>query len=141
MTKFIKPFLFVSAAVLMLVGLMLSFAPDMMYSSSGHSLPDMTLLRSDLRSGGMVLLVSGLFVLWSALRGRHIELALLLSALAYLGYGLGRFVSIGFDGAPDATLATVTAIEWALGLAALALLWRGKSTGAGTPMATNQARI
>ncbi|MYM57014.1 DUF4345 domain-containing protein [Thalassovita mangrovi] len=137
MTKFIKPFLFLSSTVLLLVGLMLSFAPDVMYASSGHSLPDMTLLRSDLRSGGMVLLVCGLFVLWSALRGSRIELALLISALAFLGYGLGRVVSLGFDGAPDATLATVMAIEWALGLAALVLLWRGKGTGNGTPMAAN----
>ena len=122
MSKFVKSFLFLSAAVLLLIGALLSFAPDVLYASSGQILPDTVLLRSDLRSGGMLLLLSGLFVFWSALRGTHAKSALQLSALVYVGYGLGRFVSLAADGAPDAALITVMGIEWALGLAALALL-------------------
>lgn len=119
-------FLFLSAAILLLVGTMLSFVPDVLYASSGQALPDMVLLRSDLRSGGMLLLIIGAGVLWSALTLRNMRLALGLSALAYLGYGLGRIVSIFFDGPPDATLLLVIGIEWGFGLIALALLWRNQ---------------
>ncbi|MDE4174762.1 DUF4345 domain-containing protein [Phaeobacter sp. PT47_59] len=135
MSYLIKPFLFLSAAVLMMVGVMLSFAPEVLYASSGQVLQDSVLIRSDLRAGGMLLLLSGVFVLWAALRGNQIRPALQLSALIYLGYGLGRIVSIALDGAPDATLVTVTAIEWALGLGALALMRQGKTAGTGQALA------
>ena len=72
MSKFVKPYLFLSAAVLLFVGVMLSFAPEALYASSAHILPDSTMIRSDLRAGGVVVLLSGLFVLGAALRGRDI---------------------------------------------------------------------
>ena len=127
MSNLVKIFLLVSAAVLILIGALLSFAPEVLYASSGHSLTGVVLIRSDLRAGGMVLLLSGLFVMWVALRGRHSTPALQLSALLYLGYGLGRLFGIGFDGAPDAMLIAVTGVEWALGLGALALLRWGQT--------------
>lgn len=126
MTKATRLYLFLSSAILLLVGLMLSFMPDVLYASSGQTLPDMVMLRSDLRSGGMLLLATGAGILWSAITRRNMRLALGLSALAYLGYGLGRIVSIFFDGPPDATLVLVTGIEWGFGLIALALLWRNQ---------------
>lgn len=136
MSYLLKPFLFLSATVLLVVGVMLSFAPEVLYASSGQALPDSVLIRSDLRAGGMLLLLSGLFVLWSALRGAQIRIALQLCALIYLGYGLGRINSIALDGTPDATLTAVMALEWALGLGALALLRRGNSAQNGQPLAT-----
>ena len=78
----------------------------------------------------MLLLLSGFFVCAAALRRRSVQAALQLSALVYIGYGLGRVASIAFDGSPDTVLLAVTGIEWFLGLAALALLWRGAPRGA-----------
>ncbi|NDW45203.1 DUF4345 domain-containing protein [Ruegeria sp. PrR005] len=127
MSNLVKIFLLVSAAVLILIGALLSFTPEVLYASSGQNLTDVVLIRSDLRAGGMLLLLSGLVVLAAALRGRHTTSALQLSALIYLGYGLGRLFGIGFDGAPDAMLIAVTGVEWALGLGALALLRWGQT--------------
>ena len=136
MSYLVKPFLFLSAAVLLMVGVMLSFAPEVLYASSGQILPDSVLIRSDLRAGGMLVLLSGVFVLWSALRGSHTRTALQLSALVYLGYGLGRVASVALDGSPDTALLAVTGIEWILGLAALALLWRSVPRGANAAVRT-----
>lgn len=122
MSILVKFYLFLSAVVLLLVGGMLSLAPEILYASSGQPLPETVMLRSDLRAGGVLLLASGLYVAAALLRSADLRTALQLSALIYLGYGMGRVLSIGFDGAPDAALLTVTAIEWALGLAAVVLL-------------------
>jgi hypothetical protein len=62
MPHLVKPYLFLSAAVLLLVGALLSFAPEVLYASSGQDLPAAVMIRSDLRAGGMLLLLSGLFV-------------------------------------------------------------------------------
>ena len=137
MSKFVKPYLFLSAAVLLFVGVMLSFAPEALYASSAHILPDSTMIRSDLRADGVVVLISGLFVLGAALRGRDMQPALLLSLLIYAGYGLGRIVSIGFDGTPDAALIIVTVTEWAFVLGALILLRRRQSADTAQPMAAH----
>lgn len=125
MPLLVKPYLFLSAAVLLLVGALLSFAPEVLYASSGQDLPAAVMIRSDLRAGGMLLLLSGLFVGAATLNLRSARPALQLSALVYLGYGLGRIASLAFDGTPDTTLMAVTGVEWLLGLAAVALLWRG----------------
>ncbi len=125
MSNLVKPFLFLSASVLLIVGVLLTFAPEVLYASSGQELPNAVLIRSDLRAGGMLLLLSGVFVGAAALREGARRPALQLSALVYIGYGLGRIASVAFDGTPDSTLLTVTGIEWALGVAAVALLWAG----------------
>ncbi|MBT8154856.1 DUF4345 domain-containing protein [Epibacterium ulvae] len=124
MPKLENIFLIVSAAVLVAVGSALSFAPDVLYHGSGAGLPDMTLLRSDLRSGGALLLLIGLYAFWSALFAQELRPALGLSALTYLGYGLGRLVSIGFDGPATGTLLTIIVLEWILGLIALVFAMR-----------------
>ena len=120
-------YLLVSAAVLLLVGAMLSFSPETLYNGQGAPLSDNIVLLSDLRSAGALLLVLGFYVLIAPFRDARHNGPLLISALAYLGYGLGRLVSMGFDGPPNAVVGLATGLEWVLGVSALVLLWRRQS--------------
>jgi hypothetical protein len=115
-----RNFLALSATILFAVGVMLTFFPQMMY----HSLPGEVILRSDIRSAGTVLLLGAGCVGIAAAMGIQGLAALILSALLYLGYGLGRIVSAMLDGSMTPTLVTVTAVEWVMGAIAAYLAVR-----------------
>ena len=76
-------------------------------------------LSSDVRSGGALLLLCAGFLAYAALRSIHVRPALHLTALTYLGYGLGRLVSLVLDGHMNTMLVAITALEWGMGIAAL----------------------
>lgn len=122
MNIYTRAFLFLSAAILLLVGLTVSLAPDQLYATQGAPLLGNVTLSSDVRSSGTLILLIGLLVLNDTVRGKDPQRALALSALAYLGYGVGRLVAFGIDGMPGSSVILVAGIEWAMALAALALM-------------------
>lgn len=138
MTKATRPFLGIAATVLFAVGGMLAFAPQALYHHAGDALAADIVLSSDIRSGGVLLLLCAGFLAYAALRAVHVVAALYLAALAYLGYGLGRLVSLAIDGEMNATLISVTAVEWAIGIAALVIA-RRQARGVQAPLVAQPA--
>lgn len=126
--------LFLAAITLIGVGGMIALAPELMYAGPGMAMPDNIVLTSDIRASGTFLLTCGMTVLAAAAGLIARRFALIISAIAFLSYGMGRVLSLGLDGMPDAKILTAAGIEWALGLAALAVLWSTR-TRADTPNA------
>lgn len=114
-------FLALAAIVLAAVGGMLTFAPSALYHDSVAALSADLVLSSDIRSAGTFLLGSAAAIAIAASRNVHVMPALVLTAIAYIGYGVGRGLSVVLDDGTNSLLVAVTAVEWAFGLVALGL--------------------
>lgn len=130
MTRATRIFLSLSAAILVAVGGLLTFAPQLLHADASAALSQHAMLSSDLRASGTLLLVCAAFVISAAWRGTQAQAALSLTAVVFLGYGLGRLVGIAASGQVGGTLAFVTGLEWAVGLIALLLLPRTRPLAA-----------
>lgn len=119
----IRIILFLAAATLVGIGGMIAFMPHVVYGAANGGLPDDILLRSDIRSAGSLLLAFGICVFAAGLRMIPVRFALLVSAIAFLSYGMGRLLSLGLDGMPGPSIYVIAGLEWTLGLAALAGLF------------------
>ncbi len=83
-------------------------------------------LMSELTAPGGILLVTSAFLLFGAVNLRFANLALLVGALVYGSYGIGRLVSMALHGFPSASLIAATVIE--LGVALLLAVIRVSPT-------------
>ena len=75
-----------------------------------------------MRAPAGLLVASAVFIILSALRARHVTLALALSALVYGSYGLARVVGILLDGYPSSPLTQAMVIELVIGAVSLGAL-------------------
>lgn len=107
-----------SGAVLTLVGLFGLVAPVPFHEANGIEGTGVALLNETRGTGGG-LFGAGLIVLAGAVRRRLATTAALIGATVYLGYGLGRLVSVAVDGSPGGGLLVAAAVEITLGLACL----------------------
>lgn len=79
-------------------------------------------LLSETRAPGAMLMAAGVVLILAAWRRRHLMAAAWLATLLYLGYSVGRIISVIFDGWPSATIIGATIIEVVVGSASLAAL-------------------
>lgn len=122
MTLITRLFLLISTLTMALVGAGLSLSPATFYAMSGVAFPDDLFLRSDLRSAGVLLLACAAWVAVRMWQAADLRVPLTLTALVYLGYGLGRGLSGLADGALPPAIMPVTVLEWVFGLMAVGLL-------------------
>ncbi|MEL6861327.1 MAG: DUF4345 domain-containing protein [Pseudomonadota bacterium] len=78
-------------------------------------------LMSELTAPSGLLLLSGAFMVFGALKLRFSQLALIIGALVYGSYGIVRGISMGLHGLPSESLISATMIELAIAICLSAL--------------------
>ena len=110
-----KAALALSALTFLVIGSLIVFAPELLFSSNGITLNPSAAMMSEVRSPGVLILLA-CFAASMGLFYRSWEtIGLLVSAALLLGYGTGRLVSLALDGMPPAPLVAATAVELGLG--------------------------
>ena len=119
------------AVVLVSVGVGSAFVPEAFYTDYGVDVSTVE-LANELRAAGMALLLLGLLVAAGAVWHRARFPAAVIAATVFLGYALGRGVSLLVDGAPEGSVLRAGFVEAALGLGAVwvALRARPRARGA-----------
>lgn len=107
----IKLFLGASGALLLLTGLTVLLDPLSVLGINVGSAGEDASLLSELRSPGLLLLVSGGLSLAAAFRWRLAGVALQLSILLYGSFGLSRLVAVSIDGMPSTSILAAMVIE------------------------------
>ena len=100
-----------SGAILGLIGGALMFAPKAFLEISHVFIGRDPGLLSELTAPGGVLIITGALMILGAFKLRFSNLALLIGAIVYGSYGLGRLVSMVLHGLPSQSLIPATAIE------------------------------
>ncbi len=118
----IRGFLGVSGALLIVTGLTVLFDPLSVLGIEAGSLSRETSLLSELRSPGLLLIISGGVSIAAVFRQRLAATALVLSALLYGSFGVSRLVSLVIDGLPSTSILAAMAIELIAGALAIAAL-------------------
>ena len=78
-------------------------------------------LLSELSAPGGVLILTGGLMLLGAVKLRFASLALIVGAIVYGSYGLGRLISMGLHGPPPESLLIATFIELAVAAGLIAV--------------------
>ena len=110
-----------SGAILGLIGGALMFAPKAFLETSHVFIDSDPGLMSELTAPSGILIITGALMILGALKLRFANIALLIGAIVYGSYGLGRLVSMGLHGLPSESLITATVIEFAVAVVLLAL--------------------
>ncbi|WP_152543010.1 DUF4345 domain-containing protein [Sulfitobacter mediterraneus] len=105
----------VSGVIATGVGVGVLFAPHAFHAAAGIMLGKDVNLLNELRSSGGMVLVSGLFILLGAIRAKVAFLALVVSSVLYLSYGLSRVVSLAADGIPSGSMLQILVLELVIG--------------------------
>ncbi len=130
----IRGFLGVSGALLIATGLTVLFDPLSVLGIEVGSLSSEASLLSELRSPGLLLIISGGVSIAAVFRQRLAATALVLSALLYGSFGVSRLVSLVIDGSPSTSIFAAMAIELIAGVlavAALVAIKKSRSTRSG----------
>lgn len=100
-----------SGAVLAFIGGNLMFAPNSFVQKSGISVGQDPSLMSELTAPSGLLIIAGAFMIRSAMKQHFARPALLLGAVMYGSYGIGRLVSMALHGVPSEPLVAAAIIE------------------------------
>ena len=125
-----------SGSLLGLIGGGLMFAPKTFLEASHVFIDHDPGLISELTAPSGLLILTGTLMLLGASKLRFSKLALVIGAIVYGSYGLGRLASMGLHGFPSESLIAATVIELLIAalLVSLRLLpspvtpWRTAST-------------
>ncbi len=110
-----------SGVILGLIGGALTFAPKAFLETSHVFIDRDPGLMSELTAPSGILIITGALMILGAFKLRFANIALLIGAIVYGSYGLGRLVSMGLHGLPSESLITATVIEIAVAVVLLAL--------------------
>ncbi len=111
----------VSGAILGLIGGALMFAPKAFLETNHVFIDRDSGLMSELTAPSGLLILTGALMILGAFKLRYANLALLIGAIVYGSYGLGRLVSMMLHGLPSGSLITATVIEFAVAVVLLVL--------------------
>lgn len=120
-----------TGAILGLIGGALMFAPKTFLAMSHVFVERDPSLMSEITAPSGLLIISGALMIFGAVKVRFAGFALVLGALVYGSFGVGRLVSMTLHGLPAESLITATVIELAIAivLSALGVASRGAQTG------------
>ena len=115
-----------SGALLGLIGGAIAFDPQAFLEISHVVIDRDPDLMSELTAPSGLLLVSGALMVLGAFKLRFSQLALMVGAIVYGTYGIGRGISMVLHGLPSESLISATVIEFAIAvcLGALGLTQR-----------------
>lgn len=125
-SKRIIGFLMLASIIGFYVGVNLVFFPAEFQAESNIILGTNASHFSETRAPGVVILSTSLIILIGVLRTKWQYTSLLLSAIFYLSYGVGRLLSLVLDGMPAEILFYAMIGELVIGIIALILLRKMK---------------
>ncbi|UTW62854.1 DUF4345 domain-containing protein [bacterium SCSIO 12741] len=123
----VKVFLILTAIVGLYVGINLVFFPIALQAQNNIILEGNISLLSETRAPGTAILSASILILIGAFRASWHYLALLITALFFMSYGLGRVFSYFVDGRPADGLFYAMFLELVFGIGALILMRRVSS--------------
>lgn len=130
--KVTRVFLVLAGLIGLSVGVGLAFTPVVMQAQYGIVIaPNNISQLSETRAPGMGLLAISTIILIGAFRAGWRYLALQLSGIVFLSYGIGRLLSLAVDGMPDEGLLMAMAIELLVGIFAFIILVIQKKKNSG----------
>ncbi len=91
-------------------------------------------LMSEVTAPSGLLLIAGAFMMISTIKLRFARLGLVVGAVVYGSYGLGRLVSTYLHGTPSESLVVVMYFELAIAVLLLALNFKTQSVEASKPL-------
>ncbi|GGH41344.1 protein of unknown function [Cribrihabitans marinus] len=101
------------------IGTFITFAPHAFYASYGITLGDDASLLSELRAPGAGLAVFGGLMLLGIRSLTMLPVSIALALTVFIAFPAGRFIGLGVDGMPSASVIGALVVE--LGIAALCL--------------------
>jgi len=101
----------VSGAILAITGASIMAAPRLFLVTSEVIIEHDAGLLSEVTAPSGLLVVTGVFMMVSAIRARLARLGLLAGALVYGSYAMSRFISMNLHGTPSDTLVIVAYFE------------------------------
>ncbi len=110
-----------SGALLGVIGGALMVDPQAFLHMSHVSVERDPGLMSELTAPSGLLLISGALMIFGAFKMRYSQLALLIGAVVYGTYGIGRGISMLVHGLPSESLISATVIELAIAICLSAL--------------------
>ncbi len=125
-SKVVKSYLVVAGIVGILVGGANLIMPIAFNASSGIDLKDNLNLINEMRATGGGLLASSLVIFLGAFIGRLRFSSVFLSVMIYLGYGLGRCLSMLLDGMPSEEMTQIVMFELLVGVVGLYVFMKYK---------------
>lgn len=108
----------IAALVALAVGISATFTPVAFAASNGSDVAGDTNALSEMRSAGGAILIAAAVMLAGLWRPSLRRLAMIITAVLYLGYGAGRAFSAIADGLPHNFLMAALAAEVLIGVAA-----------------------
>lgn len=117
-----KLVLFVSGALLILIGTLINSSPVDFYATNSIDVRSNISLLNELKAPAGFLITAGIFIISATFVQRLADSAMSLAALIYLSYAASRFTSMMFDGLPADGLIQAAGLEALIGLACLTVL-------------------
>lgn len=114
-----------SGMLLSFIGFSLMFAPKAFLASSKVIVVYDSSLMSEMVSPTGVLIVTGAFMIFSAVKLRFADLGLLSGAIVYGSYGISRMISMLLHGIPSDSLIIATLLEIVITLLLLSIRVNG----------------
>lgn len=97
------------------IGIAITVAPNAFYGGYGISIAADPNLLSELRAPGANLATLGMIMIVGAIRSNWFNLSRILAISVFFAFAVGRLVSWGIDGTPNASIIIALAIEVAIG--------------------------
>ncbi|MFK7842820.1 MAG: DUF4345 domain-containing protein [Sphingorhabdus sp.] len=110
-----------SGAALTVIGGFIMFMPKIFLATSEVIVEHDAGLMSEVTAPSGLLIITGLFMMLSAVRLQSANMGLICGAVVYGSYGISRLISMDFHGIPSDTLIVVTYFEIAVAAILLAL--------------------
>lgn len=120
----VRAILVISGGVAIAIGGAILVAPAAFYAGYGIAWEGDPNLASELQGVAGLLLGSGLLIAAGAFMPRLTFTAAVLTSVLYLGYAMGRVVSLAVHGMPSTAIVLSGAVELSLGLAGVFALSR-----------------
>ncbi|CAL2085848.1 DUF4345 domain-containing protein [Tenacibaculum sp. 190524A02b] len=120
-SRILKIYLFISGLILTAVGILTTFNPITIKANEGIEIAGNASALNDVRSFGMLLLVTALLLFLGSFKSSLRKSATIFSSLLFLSLGAGRILSIILDGMPSSGMVKATGLEVILGLVGLVL--------------------
>lgn len=111
------------------IGTAITVIPNVFYASYSISLTADPNLLSELRAPGANLATLGLIMIAGAVRSNWFNLSRVLAISVFFAFAIGRLVSWGIDGTPNASILIALTIEVVIGSLVL-LTTRAQKVGA-----------
>lgn len=132
LTLFQKIALGIAGITALAIGGLILAVPTAFYASYQIVLPADANLMSELRAPGAGLAVLGAIMLGGLFRAALAPVGLVAALTVYLGFPVGRLVSIAVDGMPSSSILGALAIEVAIALICL-IAFRNRLTAPRSP--------